>query len=138
MSKSGSGSSLSYVEPRTAIVSKIRPTERFSLSYPYLEMPFTGPTHRVLLRKVRIFLLERIWFSVAFFILFFLNKLLWHTQIMRTLFSGLKAEINHHRDWIMSSFRNYGLDESRERINFDMMMSPPGFTRRQVIYSLWI
>ena len=50
---------------------------------------------------------------------------------MPTLFAGLKEEIEHQRDWLMGSFGKYSIDELRERINFDIIMSPPGFTRRQ-------
>ena len=53
---------------------------------------------------------------------------------MLTIFPGLKAEILHHRDWIMSSFGKYSIDEIRQHINFDVIVSPPGFTRRQAFF----
>ena len=42
---------------------------------------------------------------------------------MPTIFPGLKAEIEDHRDWLTSSFGKYSIDELRERINFDCIMS---------------
>ena len=53
---------------------------------------------------------------------------------MQTLFPGLKAEIEHHRNWLMSSFGKYSIDELRERVNVDVITSPPGFMRRQAAF----
>ena len=57
-----------------------------------------------------------------------------YMQNMRTLFSGLKAEVANHRDWLMSSFGKYSIDELRSRMNNDIIMCPPGFTRRQTTF----
>ena len=55
---------------------------------------------------------------------------------MQILFSGLKAELIEFREWFVNSFGKYSPNDLSERMTFDIMMSPPGYSRRQATFRL--
>ena len=55
---------------------------------------------------------------------------------MQIVFSGLKAEIKELMGWTLSSFGKFLPNELSERMTFDIMMSPPGYSRRKATFGL--
>ena len=52
------------------------------------------------------------------------------------LFSGLKEELEELKGWISRSFGKYSPKELMERTTFNIMMIPPGYSRRQATFGI--
>ena len=54
--------------------------------------------------------------------------------LLQYLFSGLKEELKDHYYWLQNSYGKYSVDELNKRMNFDVMTSPPGYSRRKITF----